>query len=93
MSDALTEAAADYGRISGREFESILCAHLEKEGTYGVDILSLDEAYGGDYNRLFVSSLDGNFMPAKEEDSLMNRSVARAAMDVGLYPDFFQGKR
>lgn len=92
LSDALAEAAADYGRISGREFESILCAHLEKEGTYGVDILSLDEAYGGDYDRLFVSSLDGNFMPTKIEDSLMNRSVARAAMDLGLYPDFFQGE-
>lgn len=90
--DALADGAGDYGRISGREFESILCAHLEKEGTYGVDILSLDEAYGGDYDRLFVSSLDGNFMPVKIEDSLMNRSVARAAMDVGLYPDFFQGE-
>ena len=92
FADALAEAEADYGRISGREFESILCGHLEKEGTYGVDILSLDEAYGGDYDRLFVSSLDGNFMPTKIEDSLMNRSVTRAAMDVGLYPDFFQGE-
>lgn len=90
LADALADGAGDYGRISGREFESILCAHLEKEGTYGVDILSLDEAYGGEYDRLFVSSLDGNFMPTKIEDSLMNRSVARAAMDVGLYPDFFQ---
>ena len=92
LADALADGAEDYGRISGREFESILCAHLEKEGTYGVDILSLDEAYGGDYDRLFVSSLDGNFMPTKIEDSLMNRSVAKAAMDAGLYPDFFQGE-
>ncbi|WP_215506831.1 PD-(D/E)XK nuclease family protein [Peptoniphilus sp. EMRHCC_23] len=92
LTDALDAAAGDYGRINGREFESILCAYLEKEAVYGVDILSLDEAYGGDYDLLLVASLDGKFIPAKKEDSLMNRAMAKSAMDVGLYVNFFQGE-
>lgn len=92
IADALAVAKGDYGRISGREFESILCGFLEKEAVPGVDILSVDEAYGGDYDLLFVSSLDGEFIPAKKEDSLMNRAIARSAMAAGLYGDFFQGE-
>lgn len=92
IADALAEAEGDYGRITGREFESILCGFLEKEAAPGVDILSLDEAYGGDYDLLFVSSLDGGFIPAKKEDSLMNRAIAKSVMEVGLYVNFFQGE-
>lgn len=90
IADALAEAEGDYGRISGREFESILCSFLEKETALGVDILSLDEAYGGDYDLLFVFSLDGGWIPGKKEDSLMNRAIAKSAMTCGLYVDFFQ---
>ena len=92
IADVLAEAKADYGRISGREFESILCGFLEKEPVPGVDILSMDEAYGGDYDLLFVSSLDGEWIPGKKEDSLMNRAIARAVMEAGLYVNFFQGE-
>lgn len=92
IADALAEAKGDYGRISGREFESILCGFLEKEAVPGVDILSIDEAYGGDYDLLFVSSLDGEWIPGKKEDSLMNRSIAKSAMEAGLYANFFQGE-
>lgn len=92
IADALAEAEGDYGRISGREFESILCSFLEKETAPGVDTLSLDEAYGGDYDLLFVFSLDGGWIPGKKEDSLMNRAIAKSAMAAGLYTDFFQGE-
>ncbi|MDY3118737.1 MAG: PD-(D/E)XK nuclease family protein [Peptoniphilus sp.] len=91
VGEALAATYGDYGILSGEEFESILLDPMEKEATGGVEVSSLDEAYGGTYDLFLFASSDGGAKREKKEDSLMNRSLAKEVAAAGLYRDFFQG--